>query len=67
MEREESRRLGIRKGGGVNRMRIITVKIDEYLYQELQLCAINEKRSMSSIIRDALMRYLENSKEAEEE
>ena len=47
-------------------MRIITVKIDEYLYQELQLCAINEKRSMSSIIRDALMRYLENSKEAEQ-
>jgi len=38
---------------------IITVKIDEYLYQELQLHAINEHRSMSSIIREALMRYLE--------
>jgi predicted transcriptional regulator len=42
-------------------MRIITFKVDEYLYQELQLCAINEKRSrsMSSIIREALMEYLE--------
>jgi metal-responsive CopG/Arc/MetJ family transcriptional regulator len=40
-------------------VRIITVKLDEDLYQELQLCAINEKRSMSSIIREALMRYLQ--------
>jgi len=44
-------------------MRIITFKVDEYLYQELQLCAINEKRCMSSIIRDALMRYLEAGEE----
>jgi len=40
-------------------MRIITVKIDEYLYEQLQLHSMNEKRSMSAIIRDALMRYLE--------
>jgi metal-responsive CopG/Arc/MetJ family transcriptional regulator len=46
-------------------VRIITVKIDEYLYQELQLHSINEHRSMSSIIREALMRYLE-SEEAEQ-
>jgi predicted transcriptional regulator len=48
-------------------MRIITFKIDESLYEELQLYAINEKRSMSSIIREALMRYLENAEEVEEE
>jgi len=40
-------------------MRILTVKIDEYLYEQLQLCAINNRRSMSAIIREALMRYLE--------
>ncbi|EHP68349.1 Ribbon-helix-helix protein, copG family [Metallosphaera yellowstonensis MK1] len=44
-------------------MRIITVKIDEYLYEELQLHSINQHRSMSSIIRDALMRYLEAEEE----
>jgi len=44
-------------------MRIITVKIDEYLYDRLQLHSMNEKRSMSSIIREALMRYLENTEE----
>ena len=48
-------------------MRIIAFKVDEYHYQELQLHAINEKRSMSSIIRDALMGYLENAKEADHE
>jgi len=48
-------------------VRILTVKIDEFLYEQLQLCAINNKRSMSSIVREALMRYLENSKEAEQE
>ena len=47
-------------------VRIITFKVDEYLYQELQLCAINEKRSMSSIIREALMRYLQ-AEEADHE
>ena len=44
-------------------MRIITVKIDEYLYEQLQLHSMNEKRSMSSTIREALMRYLENAEE----
>jgi metal-responsive CopG/Arc/MetJ family transcriptional regulator len=48
-------------------MRIITVKIDEYLYQELQLYSMNQNRSMSSIIREALMEYLENAEEAEEQ
>jgi len=67
VEREENSGYGLPKGRGVNRMRIITVKLDEYLYEELQLHSINEHRSMSSIIRDALMRYLENSKEAEQE
>ena len=46
-------------------VRIITVKIDEYLYEELQLHSINQHRSMSSIIRESLMRYLE-SEEAEQ-
>ncbi len=44
-------------------MRILTVKIDEFLYEQLQLHSINEKRSMSSIIREALMEYLENAEE----
>ena len=59
MEREENSGYGLPKGRGVNRMRILTVKIDEYLYEQLQLCAINNRRSMSAIIREALMRYLE--------
>ena len=67
MEREENSGYGLPKGRGVNRMRIITFKVDEYLYEQLQLHSINEKRFMSSIIRDALMRYLENSKEADHE
>jgi len=47
-------------------MRILTVKIDEYLYEELQLCSANQRRSMSAIVREALTRYLE-AEEADQE
>ena len=39
-------------------MRVITFKADEELVMKLQLAAINERRTVSEIIRDAIELYL---------
>ncbi|BAK54534.1 hypothetical protein STK_13446 [Sulfurisphaera tokodaii str. 7] len=39
-------------------MRVVTFKADEELIARLQLAAINERRTVSEIIRDAIEYYL---------
>lgn len=39
-------------------MRVVTFKADEELIMQLQLIAINERRTVSEVIRDAIMQYL---------
>ena len=39
-------------------MRVVTFKADEELVVQLQLASINERRSVSEIIRDAIELYL---------
>ncbi|BFI75415.1 ribbon-helix-helix protein, CopG family [Sulfurisphaera ohwakuensis] len=39
-------------------MRVVTFKADEELVVQLQLIAINERRTVSEVIRDAIMFYL---------
>ncbi|AZG03082.1 hypothetical protein [Sulfolobus spindle-shaped virus] len=41
-------------------MRVISVKLPDLLYQKLEQRAMKERKTKSEIIREALVRYLEN-------